>query len=271
MGDYPWMVLLGSPSVGFDNKIRYGCGGTIINKWYILTAAHCLDDGAEKVNIVEVVLGEHTLGTDPDCELANCAPKIIKRKVAKSISHEDWNAGTVENDIALLRLDQPVPLFDENPDVSHIKPICLPWSEEDPVRGLEDWVDEEATVTGWGRTTNNLKKFEEDFIENKAGSEVLQQVKVPIKSQEFCKNVPEFKFNKLKFEKRFCAGGVKGEDSCTGDSGGPLILREFSDEPWYQIGIVSFSAGEKCGTKNLPGVYTTVESYLDWIDSKLES
>ena len=52
MGDYPWMVLLGTPSEAFDNKIRYGCGGTIINKWYILTAAHCLNDGNSDITIV---------------------------------------------------------------------------------------------------------------------------------------------------------------------------------------------------------------------------
>ena len=51
-GEYPWMVLLGSRSVNFDGKVRYGCGGTLINKWYVLTAAHCLDDGKEKVDIV---------------------------------------------------------------------------------------------------------------------------------------------------------------------------------------------------------------------------
>ena len=51
---------------------------------------------------------------------------------------------------------------------------------------------------------------------------------------------------------------VSGQDSCTGDSGGPLIFRELTDDPWYQIGIVSFSAGNKCGTKYLPGVYTKV-------------
>ena len=61
-----------------------------------------------------------------------------------------------------------------------------------------------------------------------------------------------------------------GKDSCTGDSGGPIILRELTDDPYVQIGIVSFSVGNECGAKNLPGVYTNVESYLDWIDSKLE-
>ena len=67
-----------------------------------------------------------------------------------------------------------------------------------------------ATVIGWGRTTNDQDKFQEDFIVKKAGSTVLQQVKVPIKSQQSCQDVPEFKFNGLKFDKRFCAGGEKG-------------------------------------------------------------
>ena len=39
----------------------------------------------------EVVLGEHVVGTDPDCDEKICAPKTIKRKVTKSIIHENWN------------------------------------------------------------------------------------------------------------------------------------------------------------------------------------
>ena len=38
VGDFPYMALLGYNGV-------YGCGGSVINKWYVLTAAHCMFDG----------------------------------------------------------------------------------------------------------------------------------------------------------------------------------------------------------------------------------
>ena len=69
-----------------------------------------------------------------------------------------------------------------------------------------------SLVTGWGRITNDLDTFTEDFTNNKAGSQALREVEVPIKSTEFCENVPEFGFNDLKFDKRFCAGGVEGNE-----------------------------------------------------------
>ena len=107
-------------------------------------------------------------------------------------------------------MNEPVPLFIEDQKISHILPVCLPWNQKDSGRPLEDFTDDLATVTGWGRITNDVDNFTEEFKAKRVGSEPLRQVKVPIKSNDFCENVPEFKFNKLKFEKRFCAGGKKG-------------------------------------------------------------
>jgi hypothetical protein len=59
-----------------------------------------------------------------------------------------------------------------------------------------------------------------------------------------------------------------GRDSCNGDSGGPIAYREFSDDPWYQVGLVSYGTS-KCG-QGEPGVYTKIEGYLDWIAKHLE-
>ena len=61
-----------------------------------------------------------------------------------------------------------------------------------------------------------------------------------------------------------------GKDSCGGDSGGPLVTRgDISGDPWYQVGIVSFG-NTKCGAKGVPGVYTKVAAFVDWIVDNLE-
>ena len=64
---------------------------------------------------------------------------------------------------------------------------------------------------------------------------------------------------------------VVGKDSCSGDSGGPLMVSEFPDVPFaprYQIGVVSFGT-TYCGV-GLPGIYTRITNYLPWIASKLQ-
>ena len=60
----------------------------------------------------------------------------------------------------------------------------------------------------------------------------------------------------------FISGGSNG------DLGGALVFREFSDDPWYQVGILSSFTGKFDEKK--PGVYTKVEPFLPWIESKLE-
>ena len=58
------------------------------------------------------------------------------------------------------------------------------------------------------------------------------------------------------------------QDSCSGDSGGPLMVQKGEGEPMYLRGIVSFGT-RKCG-KGFPGVYTNIEYYIDWIKANLK-
>ena len=58
-----------------------------------------------------------------------------------------------------------------------------------------------------------------------------------------------------------------GIDTCSGDSGGAFISRRGPSGSWYQLGIVNYGS-TKCGD-GIPGVYTKVSSYMDWIERNL--
>ena len=63
----------------------------------------------------------------------------------------------------------------------------------------------------------------------------------------------------------FCAGYREGHiDSCTGDSGGPLLCHN-KGRGWTVYGVTSF--GEGCGKKGYGyGIYTKVPNYTKWIE-----
>ncbi|RWS29267.1 secreted salivary gland peptide-like protein [Leptotrombidium deliense] len=93
---------------------------------------------------------------------------------------------------------------------------------------------------------------------------VLQEVKVPIVSNDKCKSmfltagrheyIPEI---------FMCAGYAEGgRDSCQGDSGGPLQVQG-DDGKWFLAGIISWGIG--CAEPNLPGVCTRISKFKSWI------
>ena len=110
----------------------------MINRRYVVTAAHCHDPTASDTRIAEVVLGDYDLGKNPDCvetkELGlQCNNKPVQKFTVQESDitvHEGWDKNDVvktANDIALVRLEKPAFTALEVASGVHVMPICLPW------------------------------------------------------------------------------------------------------------------------------------------------
>lgn len=232
-GEWPWQVALVRKNQSDMYQGQF-CGGSIIARTWVLTAAHCVEDST--ISDLDVVAGIHDLKV-PD-------PNYRRVALAEIIVHPGWNTDTNDNDIALLRLKTPIDERAASGSTLPIKFAKLPPGSIGSLAGVT------TTVTGWGNRTPGGNNFPAR----------LHEVEVGVITNAECNS----DYGGGITENMLCAGVPGGgKDSCQGDSGGPLVYKNGSQ--WQQVGVVSFGIG--CARPEYPGVYARVSRYLGWIAS----
>ncbi len=223
-GEYPAQAFLRiDRGAGFVS-----CGGTLIARTKVATAAHCLmaasalpifsGPGPVPADAVTVFLGSNTAGAGDE-------------QVAAAVAiHPDYDPSSSANDIAVITLPEPA--------------TQAPLGIIDPTIDAAAYaVGQPATVIGWGTTSSGG-----------AASATLLEVEVPVVSDENCNDANSYG-GALVTQVMLCAGlPTGGKDACQGDSGGPLMVS--SAGALKLVGIVSF--GDGCARPEKYGVYTEI-------------
>ncbi|PSN47525.1 hypothetical protein C0J52_02241 [Blattella germanica] len=227
---YPWVVAL------YRDQILI-CGGSLITDQWVLTAGHCITIKDSPILVPNVQRFSAVLGAT---NLFNREETWrMVRNIINIVRHPEYIAAS--NDIALLRLSQPVVY------TRFIRPVCLPRN------AAEQYDGQTGIIAGWGLTSNNFS----------TESPFLMSTSVLILKNSQCKQMWS-RINVVIENYMLCAG--QGERAtCRGDSGGPLIVREGPDAFYSIVAITSFGAPPTCGNPNFPDVWTRVTYYLDWI------
>lgn len=203
------------------------CGGTVIGSRWVVTAAHCVQ-GAEgddsKWDRIEITAGDQSLvGTS-----------TISRVATDVVCHSGFDYSYLSNDIALIRLDEPLP--------AEIVPASM-----DGYRRPSVTAGGIAEVAGWPVTGS------------KAGQKTLQALALSVKKVEWPGYIT------------VTSPSGRLEGVCRGESGGPIVgmangVRQLAGVlSGIEMGTEN-SAGEPCMRAGYEMYYTPIAAYRNWID-----
>uniref|UniRef100_A0A8C6XYZ7 Transmembrane serine protease 2 n=1 Tax=Naja naja TaxID=35670 RepID=A0A8C6XYZ7_NAJNA len=223
-GEWPWQVSL-------HIRRTHLCGGSIITPEWIVTAAHCVEGAHSDPSYWKVYAG---ILRQPEMVLSEGF------RVARIISHPNYDSTSKNNDVALMKLQSPLSFND------FIQPVCLPNA------GMMFETDQQCWISGWGA------KYQGGKMSNT--SKYLNAAAVPLIDSSICNE--RYIYNGIILPTMICAGYLKGMvDSCQGDSGGPLVTMK--NLLWWLVGDTSWGTG--CATQYKPGVYGNITMFTEWI------
>ncbi|XP_007531345.1 kallikrein-10 [Erinaceus europaeus] len=181
-GSQPWQVSL-------FNDFSFHCAGVLVDRSWVLTAAHC---GIKKPLWARV--GDDHLLLLQGEQLRLTSRPIIHPKYRQG-SGPLLHRRTDEHDIMLLKLGRPVV------ERANVQTLRLPYSCAQP--------GDQCQVAGWGTTANRKVKYNRG----------LSCSQVTILSPKEC----EVFYPGVVTRNMMCAGLNGGQDPCKSDSGGPLV------------------------------------------------
>lgn len=223
-GKYPFLAALLDVRNGNTTFQQQICGGTLIDKNSVLTAAHCVY--GRSAAPLRVTIGRTVLGSSQG----------KKRGVSRIFVHRRYDPNLDDTyDAAVLKLSSPV---------GGVVPITLSTARQNRL----EKPGRNATVAGWGVKTRQSPDYHEpDIYANR-----LREVQVPIVSDAKARSV----YGSSYFPRLMVAAGKAGGDACLGDSGGPIFAKVSGE--YVQIGVTSWATG--CGASRYPGVYAEVNT-----------
>ncbi|CAH1785147.1 unnamed protein product [Owenia fusiformis] len=246
-GTVPWMVSL-------HRSGKHVCGASLINKRWVITAAHCFKEGTSLAEW-EARLGDHLQSRIDIGEQHIPLSKIFIHPKYTSRDEE-----TERRDIALVKLAHAV-------NYTHfVQPICLP--EENPLDNPLEFANMKCYTAGWGKRKGG------DWLDVVLDtlSDSLQRVDLPLIPHRTCKKKTWYG-DKVKWFMQCAGKEYGGQDSCSGDSGGPLMC-DIPDKGDPRVKLATLvgvtSWGQGCGQPRKPGVYTKIYEFMPWIKRKVE-
>lgn len=231
LGEFPHMAAIGYQSE--FGSLEFRCGGSLISDRYVLTAAHCRNGEASIVRLGDLDLKSDKDGAQPE-----------DYGIEEFVKHPEYKARTKYNDVALVKLGRTVQFS------QMVRPACLYQSM--------NVKEQKLIATGFGATEN-------------FGASANVLLKVPLEQFSLSSCQQQYQNDGRPLirgiiNSQLCAGYQEGgRDTCQGDSGGPLQVRDSDNDCLFYVAAVT-SFGKVCGS-TVPGIYTRVPSFLNWIES----